>query len=362
MSTATLEERDVLSALGGVVDPDLNRDLVSAGFVKGIHIEGGAVRLDLELTTPACPLKDFLRNLCVEALKKAGAERVAVRFDARVRAAPVHGRRRIAGVKNVIAVASGKGGVGKSTVCINLALALSQAGARVGVLDCDFHGPSLPAMVGLYERARADREQRIEPHRVYGLQLLSMGFVVDRYEPVTMRGPMLHKILQQFLFHARWDELDYLLLDLPPGTGDVQLSLGQIAPVSAAVLVTTPQETALRDVEKGLEMFIQSKTPVLGVIENMSFFRCGSCDKKHRPFPGRGGAFRLAQEYDLPLLGELPLAVETPSPLGRGEPLLARAPESDAAATFREAAGRIAAGLSRLSDAWAVSGPDAMEV
>jgi len=352
----------VKSALSTVVDPDLDRDVVSAGFLKDVHIDGAAVSVELELTTPACPLKDFLRNLSVAALEKVGAKKVAVRFSARVRSAPVKGKDKIPGVKNLIAVASGKGGVGKSTVCINLALALARAGARVGLLDCDIYGPSLPAMVGVYERMSADRERRLLPIEVYGLKLVSMGFAIDRYDPVTLRGPMLHKLLTQFLFQTRWGGLDYLLLDLPPGTGDVQLSLTEMAPLSAALLTTTPQQAALEDVVRGLEMFVGANTPVLGVIENMSYFLCGSCGKKHRPFPGKDGAYRMAQAYDLPLLGELPLSAAVPSPLGRGEPLLIREPDSSEAAAFRETAGRIAAALSRMSEAWAEPGLDAMEV
>ena len=358
-----ISEEMVLAALARVQDPDLNRDIVSLGFVKNLEIDGDAVRFDVELTTPACPVKDKLKNQCLEEVRALGATHVEVNMTARVRSAPVTGRQKIPGVRNVIAIASGKGGVGKSTVCINLAISLARSGARVGVLDADFYGPSVPTLVGLHERIAADPQNRLIPHEAYGIKLISMGFLVDRNQAVSWRGPMLHKMLGNFLYGALWGELDYLLLDLPPGTGDVQLSLMQGTPLSGAVLVTTPQEVALRDVEKGLQMFRSDKNPlpVFGIIENMSYYLCGSCSKKHRIF-GTGGAERMAETFKIPLLGQIPLDAGVPSELGRGEPLMMRDPESPTARAFAEVAGQVVAEVSKVGSEWAVPGPGAMEV
>ncbi len=356
-----ITEKAVLEALSRVQDPDLNRDIVALGFVKNIRITKDRVAFDVELTTPACPVKEQLREQCVKEVESLGAAMVSVNMTSRVRAAPVNQRQPVPGIRNIIAIASGKGGVGKSTLCLNLALALAQSGARVGLMDCDIYGPSQPSMVGIHERVQATPEGRIAPHEAYGLKLISMGFLVDRHQAVSWRGPMLHKMLQQFLFQVEWGELDYLLLDLPPGTGDVQLSLTQSVPIAAAVLVTTPQEVALRDVVKGLEMFRTVKVPVLGIIENMSYFICGSCDKRHTLFQ-EGGGRRMAARYQIPLLGEIPLDGAIPSDLGKGEPLMVRAQSNPVAKAIAEVAGRVAAELSRASGLWAKPGPGAMEV
>lgn len=356
-----ISEAAVLEALSRVQDPDLNRDIVALGFVKNIEISGNRVTFDVELTTPACPVKERLRDQCTHEVESLGAAEVVVNMTARVRSAPVSRRQPVPGIRNILAVASGKGGVGKSTLCLNLALALAQSGARVGVMDCDIYGPSQPTMVGIHERIQANSQGRLVPHEVYGLKLISMGFLVDRHQAVSWRGPMLHKMLQQFLFQVEWGELDYLLLDLPPGTGDVQLTLTQSVPISAAVLVTTPQEVALRDAVKGLEMFRTVKVPVLGIIENMSYYLCGSCNKRHAVFQ-EGGGRRMAARYQIPLLGEIPLDATLPSELGKGEPVMVRAKDGGVAKAIGEVAGRMAAELSRASGLWAKPEPGALEV
>ncbi|MDJ0839591.1 MAG: Mrp/NBP35 family ATP-binding protein [Acidobacteriota bacterium] len=358
---ANVTESAVLGALSRVMDPDLNRDIVSLGFVQNLEIDRNRVSFDVELTTPACPVKDQLKQQCIDEVAGLGAVSVSVNMTARVRNAPVAGKELIPGIHNLLAVASGKGGVGKSTVAMNLALALSQAGARVGLLDCDFYGPSVPSQIGNFDRVQANEQRRMLPHEFQGIKVLSMGFMVERNQAVVWRGPMLHKVLTQFLFQTEWGGLDYLVLDLPPGTGDVQLSLAQSTPVSAAVLVTTPQDVALKDVEKGLRMFQSVNVPVLGVIENMSYYKCGNCDKKHYLF-GKGGAARIAKGYNIPVLGEIPMDPNVQGKLGDGQPLLARRDDSEAAQAFRAAAGRTAARLSVISQDWAVPGPGAMEV
>ncbi len=358
---AKLSEDAILRALASVNDPDLNRDIVSLGFVKNLVIEGDRVRFDVELTTPACPVKEQLKQQCIAAVRALGASAVAVEMTARVRAAPVAGKQMIPGIRNILAVASGKGGVGKSTIAMNLALALAQAGARTGLLDCDFYGPSIPPQVGLTKKVAVNERKQMLPHRIHSLAVMSMGFLTEPGQAIIWRGPMLHKVLTQMLFGVDWGGLDYLVLDLPPGTGDVQLSLAQSVPVSAAVLVTTPQEVALRDVEKGLRMFQSVQVPVLGIVENMSYYLCGKCAKKHEIF-GNGGAARVARGYNIPVLGEIPLDPDIQGRPGHGQPLLVRERDSDAAQAFRACAGAIVAELSRLSTQWAQPGPNAMEV
>jgi len=358
---ARLSEKQILEALAAVQDPDLKRDIVSLGFVRNLVIKGDDVRFDVELTTPACPVKQELQQRCVAVVEALGARQVSVNMTARVRQAPTGAKRPLPGIANILAIASGKGGVGKSTLCANLALALSRTGARVGILDCDFYGPSIPSLFGVHARVQSGPGERIMPHHIHGLKLMSIGFLVGRDQAVSWRGPMLHKMLNQLLFSVAWGELDYLLLDLPPGTGDVQLSLAQSVPVAAAVLVTTPQEVALRDVEKGIAMFRTTKVPVLGVIENMSWYQCGKCAKQHYIFK-RGGAADLARRMHLPLLGEIPLDVSVPSPLGLGEPLMVRDDPGPAGAAFVAAAGAMVARLSILSESRPEAGPYPMEV
>ena len=269
----------VLDALKGVIDPDLRRDIVSLGFVKNLAIDGGTVSFDIELTTPACPVKDKMQAQA-EALVRAlpGVSDVRITMTAQVRSvsAPEKGSMPVPGVKNVIAVGAGKGGVGKTTVAVNLALALSKAGSRVGILDGDIYGPNVPIMLGLQAQLESDG-QKIRPAERYGLQVVSIGFMTKDEAPVIWRGPMLHSAIKQFFHDVAWRDLDYLIIDMPPGTGDVALSLAQTVPVAGSIVVTTPQQVSLADSRRAIRMYEKLNIPALGVVENMSYFECPSC-------------------------------------------------------------------------------------
>jgi ATP-binding protein involved in chromosome partitioning len=321
--TSELTEQDVLSALKGVQDPDLHRDLVDLGMIKDVKIGDGSVALTVNLTTPACPMKGKIE-------KDAGVWPANEAFFAEVRGKGVREKGDIPGVKNVIAVGSGKGGVGKSTLAAAIAFGLKAYGSTVGLMDADVYGPSIPHLVGASGRPMA-RGERIQPIEAGGLKLMSMGFLLEPERAVIMRGPMLHGIMQQFLHQVDWGELDYLVIDLPPGTGDVPLTLAQTLPLTGAVVVCTPQEVALLDATRAVAMFRQLKVPLLGMVENMSFFdveaylkeRGGDAARKllqaHRLFEapgderaylfGRGGARRRAEQLGVPFLGELPLNI-----------------------------------------------------
>ena len=332
---------DVLAALATVQDPDLHRDIVSLGFVKKLEIDGGRVAFDIELTTPACPVKDALE---AEARGKVaalpGVESVDVRMTAQVRGSR-QGGEVMPGVRNVIAVASGKGGVGKSTTAANLALALADTGATVGLLDADIYGPSMPLMFGTSDRPKAAGEKTIHPVEAHGIKLMSIGFLVDPDQPMVWRGPMVHGALNQFLEQVEWGTLDYVVVDLPPGTGDAQLTLTQRAPLAGAVIVTTPQDVSLIDARKGLKMFEQVKVPVLGIVENMAYFVCDGCHKEHEIFR-RGGGRRTAEELGVPFLGEIPLESAVPVSGDEGQPIVARSPDAPAAQAFRTVAAEVA--------------------
>jgi len=346
--SASISEQDILQALSQVVDPDLNRDIVSLGFVKNLQIDGDQVRFDVELTTPACPVKDQLRQECEERVAALeGVGHVAVNMTANVRARHAPGRTPVPGVKNVIAVASGKGGVGKSTVSANVAVCLERQGAKVGLADCDIYGPSIPLMFGVHKRPKITPEQKLVPLKKHGLKLMSMGFMVDPDKAVIWRGPMLHKMIQQFLYQVEWEELDYLILDLPPGTGDVQLTITQAIPLAGAVIVTTPQKVSLIDARKGLEMFRSVEVPVLGIIENMSYYPCRKCGKRHEVFSHAGGR-RFSEEYKVPFLGEVPIDPAITIGGDEGVPVAAKN-SSEAAKAFSEIAGNVAAQVSIAS-------------
>jgi len=297
----------VLDALKVVRDPDLNRDIVSLGFIKNLKIEDGRVGFTIELTTPACPVKDQMRDQARAAVSRLpGVRSVDVQMSARVReaAGPEGGRAPIAGVKNVIAVGAGKGGVGKTTVAVNLALALKALGAKVGLLDADVYGPNVPVMLGTVEQPRALDERTIIPVEAYGIKMISMGLLNPGDKPLIWRGPMLHSVIQQFLRSVQWGELDYLIVDLPPGTGDVQLTLIQSVAITGTVVVTTPSIVSLADVRKAVEMFRQVHVEILGVVENMSYFNCPHCDGRIDVF-GHGEGRRMAQLFGVPFLGEI---------------------------------------------------------
>jgi ATP-binding protein involved in chromosome partitioning len=303
---ASFQEKDILRALQRVIDPDLHRDIVSLGMVEDIKIEGNDVSFTLVLTTPACPIKEQMQAACQEAAGSiAGVDRVMVEVISRVPANRVGANRLpIVGVRNTIAVGSGKGGVGKSTVAVNLALALVQDGARVGLLDADIYGPNVPLMLNITAKPEPING-KILPVEKYGLKVMSMGFFVDAESPVMWRGPMLSKMLQQFLYDVEWGEIDYLVMDLPPGTGDVQITLAQNMPLTGAVIVSTPQEVALMDATRALNMFVKLDVPILGMVENMSYFIAPNGDKL--AIFGHGGAKAAAEKLEVPFLGEVPL-------------------------------------------------------
>jgi len=336
----------VLDALRGVRDPDLHRDIVDLGFVKDLRVDGGNVAFTIELTTPACPVKELMERQARDLVRALpGVQSVDVRMTAQVRGQSSGNVPELAGIKNLIAVASGKGGVGKSTVAVNLALALQQEGARVGLLDADIYGPSIPIMMGARGKAPTMHENRINPIDVHGLKLMSIGFLAGEEAPVIWRGPMVHKMVSQFLAAVAWGELDYLVIDLPPGTGDAQLTLTQSAPLSGAVIVTTPQDVALEDVHRGVRMFEQVKVPILGVVENMSYFVCSHCGEREEIF-AHGGGKRAAEKYGAPFLGEIPIVPAIRAAGDNGLPIVAADPKSPAAEAFRAVARACAAQLS----------------
>lgn len=339
-------EEAVLNALRNVEDPDLHMDVVSLGFVRNLTIEDSRVSFTLELTTPACPAKGLLeRQARDEVMRVAGVEAVQVRMTARVRSSVPLGEE-APQVKNTIAVSSGKGGVGKSTVAVNLALALHQAGCKAGLLDADVYGPDIPLMMGA--RGRPGMFQnRIIPVASHGVRLISIAFFIKEGEAAILRGPMLSSTIKQFLFEVDWGELDYLVIDLPPGTGDAQLTLSQVIPLTGAVMVTTPQEVSLLDVRKGIAMFKHLNVPILGVVENMSYYVCPHGERVN--IFGEGGGQRIAEEYKVPLLGQIPLDPETRRGGDEGLPILVRAPDSPQAEAFRALGGAVAARISTLN-------------
>ncbi len=345
-----ITQESIIEVLKTVKDPELGKDIVSLGMVKSVSIQGSDVSLEITLTTPACPLKDRITEDIRLALRGRLPQvgKVDVQFGAEVRGArPMASTNRLSGVKNVIAVGSGKGGVGKSTVAVNLALALKQEGATTGLLDADIYGPSIPIMCGVKEGEKPSLAagNRIVPLMRFGMPLMSMGFLIGSNEAVIWRGPMLAKMLQQFLEQVDWGNLDYLIVDLPPGTGDVQLSLAQLIPLSGSVVVTTPQDVALADVVRAIRMFQMTKVPVLGIVENMSLFECPHCGKESRIFGGTSEKSRY-HHLDLPLLGEIPLEVETRIAGDSGVPIVEREPKSSQAERFRVIARQIAAAQS----------------
>src|SRR5437764_3212799 len=303
-----VERGAVLEALKVVRDPDLNRDIVSLNFIKDLAIDGGRVAFTIELTTPACPVKDQMRDQARAAVMQvAGVTSVDVKMSARVREAvgSEGGRQTPPGVKNIIAVGAGKGGVGKTTVAVNIALALARCGSRVGIIDGDIYGPNVPIMLGMKTQLTTDG-QKIVPAEKYGLQVISMGFLTADDAPIIWRGPMLHGALQQFFREVAWRNLDYLVVDLPPGTGDVALTLSQTVPVAGALVVTTPQQVSLADSRRAVAMFKKRNIPPLGVIENMSYFACPECHHEADIF-GHGGGEQMAADLKLPFLGRIPI-------------------------------------------------------
>ena len=346
MSAGAIDDRAVLRALSAVEDPDLHRDIVSLGFVQELKVSATSISFKLVLTTPACPLREKFRRECERVIREelSFSGDIEVRIDATV--APGH---RASGAENLlstatntIAVASGKGGVGKSTVAVNLALALSLSGARTGLLDADIYGPSMGVMLGVKEKPETDPERgKLIPLQACGIWAISLGFLLDPDTPVIWRGPMVMRALEQLMKDVDWPELDYMVVDLPPGTGDAQLTLTQKVPLSGAVIVTTPNEVALIDARKGLAMFVKAGVPILGIVENMSYFQCPHCDGRTDIFSIGGGA-RTAEEMGVPLLGEIPLDPSVRSSGDSGSPTVLCAPESPAGRAFLALAENVA--------------------
>jgi ATP-binding protein involved in chromosome partitioning len=344
---AGTDETAVIEALRGVMDPELHKDIVTLGMAKNVKVSDGKVSLLVTLTTPACPLRETIeKDVRSALLKLPGVTSVELQFDASVpEARRVEDKAPIPGVKNLIAVASGKGGVGKTTVAVNLAIALKNMGALIGLLDADVYGPNVPVMLGTTEQPKMLDEKTIIPIQAYGLKLISMGLLNPGDRPVIWRGPMLHSVMQQFLRSVRWGALDYLIVDLPPGTGDVQLSLIQSVSVSGAVVVTTPSVVALADVRKAVEMFRQVHVEVLGVVENMSYFACPHCNGKIDVF-GHGEGERLASMFEVPFLGEIEIDPQIRIGGDTGKPVASLGQDAPAAKSLYAVARNVAARVS----------------
>jgi ATP-binding protein involved in chromosome partitioning len=348
----------VLAALGTVNDPDLHRDLVTLGMIEDVEVEGDRVAFTLVLTTSACPLKAQIEDECRVAVRGiAGVSDVAITTTSRVRKPrdPSADRKALEGVGHVIAVGSGKGGVGKSTVAANLGIALAQTGATVGLLDGDIYGPNLPRMLGA-QRQPYQRDGRIVPLEAHGIRFMSMGLLVDAGEAVVWRGPMLHGAIKSFLGDVDWSGCDYLIVDLPPGTGDVQLSLIQQTVVTGAVIVTTPSTVAIEDSVKAIRMFDKLSVPVLGVIENMAYFTCDQCGKRHDIFSSESAEAR-ALALGLPFLGALPLEPAVRRGGDTGAPVVAADPEGPTSRAFRTIAGALAQRISIATLGTSVASP-----
>ncbi|MGN7611089.1 iron-sulfur cluster carrier protein ApbC [Magnetococcales bacterium HHB-1] len=342
---AEVQPQQVLDALRQIIDPDLNRDIVSLGFIKHLKIEGGAVSFTIELTTPACPVKEQFRQ---QAQSVVGAIEGVSTVDVTMSAQVQGGKEKVEllpGVKNVIAVASGKGGVGKSTVAVNLALALAESGASVGIMDADIYGPSLPRMLNISSRPAVEEEdktKKIPPLEAYGLKAISMGVFMPEETPMVWRGPMVGMAVEQLLRDIDWGELDYMIIDLPPGTGDAQLTLTQRVPLTGVVIVSTPQDVALADVKKGINMFKKVNAPVLGIIENMSYYLCPKCGHRDEIF-SHGGAKAEAEKSGINFLGEIPLDSKIREDMDSGKPVMVADPEGAQAKVLREIASQVAA-------------------
>jgi len=330
-----MTKEKILEALGNVQEPDLGKDIVTLNMVKDIEIEGNYVSFTVVLTTPACPLKDMIKNDCVNAIKTHANKEatVNVKFTADTTTKRIDGGEILPKVKNIVAVMSGKGGVGKSTVAANLALAISQGGAKVGLMDADIYGPSVPIMFGVRgERpmmVEVEGKGKIVPLEKFGIKLISIGLLVDEKSAVVWRGPMASSAIRQFVTDVHWGELDYLVVDMPPGTGDIHLTLMQTVPVTGVVVVTTPQDVALADAKKGIAMFGQAQmnVPIIGLVENMSYFTPAELPNNKYYIFGKEGGKRLAEEYDIPFLGQIPLVQNICEGGDEGVPVMAGSDE-----------------------------------
>lgn len=347
-----LDSSSVLEVLRPVQDPELRKSLVELNMIRNVKIDGGKVSFTLVLTTPACPLREFIVEDCQIAVKKLpGVTDVLVDVTAQTpQQKSLPNRSGIAGIKNIVAISSGKGGVGKSTVAVNVAVALAQSGAKVGLLDADIYGPNAPNMLGLADAKimvqQGKQGEVLEPAFNHGVKLVSMAFLIDRDQPVIWRGPMLNGVIRQFLYQVQWGELDYLIVDMPPGTGDAQLTLTQAVPMAGAVIVTTPQTVALLDSRKGLKMFQQMQVPILGIVENMSYFIPPDMPDKQYDIFGSGGGEKTAQELDVPLLGCVPLEISLRQGGDHGIPIVVGDPDSASAKALKAIAFAIAGKVS----------------
>lgn len=350
-----LSQQKVLDALRKVQDPELHRDIVSLGMVKNLTIDDGKIAFTVELTTPACPLRETIENDCRKALATLqDVKSLDINFGAQVRGSKAGEGQTdlLPSVKNVVLVAAGKGGVGKSTVAANLAVALKMHGAATGLLDADIYGPSVPIIMGVKgepSKIEVNGGYKIAPTIAHGVPVMSIGFFLDADQAVIWRGPMLGKALHQLMADVHWGELDYLVVDMPPGTGDVQITFSQQLKVSGALLVATPQDVALADVVRAKSMFDKVMIPIVGIVENMSYFICDGCNKRHEIF-SRGGALRAAERFNIPYLGEIPIKTSLREGGDRGIPILIQEPQSEVSKIFLEIAAKLAGQLSIASE------------
>jgi ATP-binding protein involved in chromosome partitioning len=344
-----ISEQQAQDALKSLIDPNTQKDFISGKSARNLKVEGDKVTLDVVLPYPARMVMGSIKTMVEDCLKAAGAASVEANVTWKIVAHSVQkGVKLIPGVKNIIAVASGKGGVGKSTTAVNLALALAAEGASVGMLDADIYGPSQPTMLGITGRPESPDGQNLEPMTGHGLQAMSIGFLIDVETPMVWRGPMVTQALEQLLNNTKWKDLDYLVIDLPPGTGDIQLTLAQRVPVTGAVIVTTPQDIALIDARKGLKMFEKVGVPILGVVENMSLHICSKCGHEERIF-GEGGGERMCKDYGTEFLGALPLDIRIREETDAGKPTVVAEPDSRVAEIYRAIARRVAVKVGDLA-------------
>ena len=344
----SFSDADVQARLRALVDPNTGRDFVSSKSVRKIDVRNGDVALDLVLGYPARSQHEILRTLVQKHLADLpGAAKISVSISHKIGAHAVQrGVKLTPGVKNIIAVASGKGGVGKSTTAVNLALALAAEGAQVGVLDADIYGPSQPMMLGITGRPESKDGKTLEPMEAYGVQAMSIGFLIDLDTPMVWRGPMVTQALEQLLRDTNWRDVDYLIVDMPPGTGDIQLTLSQKVPVTGAVIVTTPQDIALIDARKGLKMFEKVGVPIVGIVENMSIHICSKCGHAEHIF-GEGGAEKMCRDYNVPFLGALPLDIRIREQADSGRPTVVADPDGPTAQIYKEIARKVAVSVAQ---------------
>jgi ATP-binding protein involved in chromosome partitioning len=344
-------DTDVQQALRKVVDPNLGRDFVTAKSIRKIAVDGANVSVDLQIGYPARSQLESLKRLVHDAVAALpGVGRVAVNVTQKMTPHAVQrGVKLVPGVKNIVAIASGKGGVGKSTTAVNLALALAAEGASVGVLDADIYGPSQPTMLGLAGRPESKDGKTLEPMEAYGVQAMSIGFLIDTDTPMVWRGPMVTQALEQLLKDTNWRDLDYLVVDMPPGTGDIALTLSQKVPVTGAVIVTTPQDIALIDARKGLKMFEKVGVPIVGIVENMSIHICSKCGHAEHIF-GEGGAERMCRDYNVPFLGSLPLDIRIREQADSGRPTVIAEPDGPVAQAYKAIARKVAISVAQKAE------------